>query len=339
MRCPPSHLELQPARTPFYALETIKSPEVEILNAAFTPMHADGSVNYNRVSYLFEHAIRTGADGIFLNGTTGECMSLNLEERCQLVERWTHNRNTSKRSRFKIVAHVGGTNLLEAAQMAEHAQQNGVDGIAMVPTFYFRPRNIAELIAQCSMVAAAAPETPFYYYNIPSLTGVTFPMIQLMEAAVKRIPNFAGLKNSHSDIVDYQHCLHFAGDQYALYWGMDETFLMVHAAGNRRYVGSTYNYMSSIYHKMLHARNSGNDAQAIQLQKEADAIYRVILAFHGVTAGKEIMNFLGADCGPVRMPLQALAEQERETLIAQLKKTSFFRHANDSQHVVVDMHQ
>jgi N-acetylneuraminate lyase len=320
-------------------LETIKSPEIEILNAAFTPMHDDGTVNYGHVPHLFEHAVRTGADGVFLNGTTGECMSLSLEERCQLVERWGNHRIESKRTHFKIVAHVGGNNLFEAIKMAVHAQENGVDGIAMVPTFYFRPRNIDELVAQCAMVASAAPETPFYYYNIPSLTGVTFPMIKLMEAAVKKIPTFAGLKNSHADIVDYQHCLHFAGDKHALYWGMDETFLMVHAAGNRRYVGSTYNYMSSIYHKMLHARTKGNDAHALQLQKEADAIYRVILAFHGVSAGKEIMNYLGTHCGPVRMPLQALTEQEREKLITQLKATTFFRHANDSQHIVVDMHQ
>jgi N-acetylneuraminate lyase len=330
---------LEQTQPPLSTLETIKSPDVEILNAAFTPMHPDGSVNYERVPFLFEHAVRSGADGVFLNGTTGECMSLSLDERFQLIERWVSCRRKSTRTRFKIIAHVGGCNLFEGIKMAEHAQQNGVDGIAMVPTFYFRPRNITELVAQCAMVATGAAETPFYYYNIPSLTGVTFPMIQLMEVAAKRIPTFAGLKNSHSDIVDYQHCLHFAGDRHTLYWGMDEKFLMVHAIGNRRYVGSTYNYMSSIYHKMLHAGTSGNDSLTLQLQKEADAIYRVMQSFHGVTAGKEIMNFLGANCGPVRMPLQPLTETERESLLKQLKATNFFNHSNDSQHVVVDIHR
>jgi dihydrodipicolinate synthase/N-acetylneuraminate lyase len=62
-------------------------------------------------------------------------------------------------------------------------------------------------------------------------------------------------------------------------------------------------------------------------------------SFHGVTAGKEIMNFLGANCGPVRMPLQPLTETERESLLKQLKATNFFNHSNDSQHVVVDIHR
>jgi N-acetylneuraminate lyase len=182
-----------------------------------------------------------------------------------------------------------------------------------------------DLIDQCKYVADAASDTPFYYYNIPSLTGVEFPMINLLEMASKRIPNFAGLKNSATDIVDYQHCIHFAKDNYSLYWGADEAFMMLYAAGNRRYVGSTYNYMAGLYQKMLNANQAGDLQAVVSLQAEADAIYRVMLQYNGVSAGKEIMRLIGVDCGPVRRPLKPFTQSESETLLKKLKETSLFR--------------
>ena len=103
----------------------MSSSNVEILNATFTPMHEDGAINYDRVPDLFQHCISTGANGIFLNGTTGECMSLSFAERLKLVEAWTEHRKAINRPDFKIFVHVGSCNLYETACMAEHAQSHG----------------------------------------------------------------------------------------------------------------------------------------------------------------------------------------------------------------------
>src|SRR5687768_10346958 len=176
---------------------------VQILPAVFTPMYDDGSIQYSRISALYQRCIDSGFKGIFLNGTTGECMSLDSEERKKLVEAWMDCRRKNKNPDFKIFVHVGSANVYEAGQMAEHAQAHGANGIAMVPTFYFRPKTLTDLVEQCKYVAAAAPEVPFYYYNIPALTGVNFPLISFLEAAVKEIPTFSGLKNSFNDLVDY----------------------------------------------------------------------------------------------------------------------------------------
>ncbi len=304
----------------------MKTHAVEILNAVFTPMHKDGSIDYSRIPHLFEHCIHTGAKGIFLNGTTGECMSLSLDERLKLVETWIACRKGMNRPDFKIFVHIGSCNLYETAHMAKHAQAQGVDGIAMVATFYFRPKSLEDLIDQCAFVAAAAPDTAFYYYNIPSLTGVDFPLIDFLEIATKRIPNFAGLKNSFTDIVDYQHCIHYAKEDYSLYWGTDEAFMMLYTAGNRHYVGSTYNYMSDIYRKMLDAHHAGDIENVIRLEGEADAIYKIILGYNGIGAGKEIMSLIGVDCGPVRKPLKTFDTSDRESLLKKLKDTTFFQH-------------
>ena len=297
---------------------------VHILPAVYTPMFDDGSVHYARTEALYQRCIESGFSGIFLNGTTGECMSLNAEERRTIVEAWMECRRKNNNPGFRVFVHVGSSNLYEAAGMAEHAQAQGADGIAMVPTFYFRPKTLPDLIEQCRYVASAAPEVPFYYYNIPSLTGVNFPLSLFVDAAVRDIPTFAGLKNSFHDLVDYQQCLHQAKSRYEMYWGTDEVFMMVYAAGNRNYVGSTYNFMSSLYFKMLDAYHSGNFEELTALEAEATEIYRIMNDYNSLIAGKEVMRYIGIDCGPVRRPLKNLTASESTSLLDRLQKTSFF---------------
>ncbi|HET9486752.1 MAG TPA: dihydrodipicolinate synthase family protein, partial [Chryseosolibacter sp.] len=189
---------------------------------------------------------------------------------------------------------------------------------------YFRPKTLSDLIDQCRYVAAAAPEVPFYYYNIPSLTGVNFPLISFIEAATKEIPTFAGLKNSFNDLVDYQQCLHYSRDRHSMYWGTDEVFMMVYAAGNRHYVGSTYNFMGNIYFKMLDAYHMGNLDKLTALEAQATAIYKILNDYNSLIAGKEIMRFIGVDCGPVRRPLKQITASDSASLRSRLQKTTFF---------------
>jgi N-acetylneuraminate lyase len=302
---------------------------VEILCATFTPMFPDAMINPGLIAALYAHCTHARVAGIFLNGTTGECMSLRTAERIQLVDGWADEKQ-KRREHLKIVVHVGSSNLYEAAAMAEHAQSRRVDGIAMVPTFYFRPKDLGDLLNQCVFVASAAPQLPFYFYNIPGLTGVNFPMIRFLEQAVQRIPTFAGIKNSFNDLVDYQHCLQFSKGRYALYWGTDEVFAMLYTAGNRHYVGSTYNYMNALYLKLVDAMNTGSSGAVSQLLADADAIYQVILEYGNIVAGKEIMKLLGIDCGPVRLPLNNLTQVEHETLHQKLQATPLFRYTPDS---------
>jgi N-acetylneuraminate lyase len=303
------------------------SDHVDILPAVFTPMEDDGSINYKQVQTLYKHCADLHFRGVFLNGTTGECMSLSVKERMKLLETWIECRRKSNNAGFKIFAHVGSCNMMEAADMASHAKDTGADAIAMVPSFYFRPKTLTDLIDQCRYVAAAAPSLPFYYYNIPSLTGVNFPLTAFLERAIKEIPSFAGLKNSFNDLVDYQQCLHASKGKYAMYWGTDEVFMMVYAGGNRHYVGSTYTFMRDIYLQMLTAHDEGNVETLLDLQEAATGIYRILNEYNSLVAGKEVMRIIGVDCGPVRGPLRNLKESERSQLIERLEKSRFFEFA------------
>jgi N-acetylneuraminate lyase len=275
-------------------------------------------------------------NGVFLNGTTGECMSLSASERMKLLETWIQCRRKSDNAGFRIFAHVGSCNLVEAADMASHAKHAGADAIAMVPTFYFKPKTLTDLIDQCRYVASAAPSLPFYYYNIPSLTGVNFPLTAFLERAIKEIPSFAGLKNSFNDLVDYQQCLHAAREKYAMYWGTDEVFTMVYAGGNRHYVGSTYTFMREIYVRMLAAHDEGDTERLTELQQAATDIYSILNEYNSLVAGKEVMRIIGVDCGPVRRPLRNLKESERSQLVDRLEKSRFFEFAPSARPAAVE---
>ena len=135
-------------------------------------------------------------------------------------------------------------------------------------------------------------------------------------------------------MVDYQHCLHFAKKRYSLYWGTDEAFMMLYTAGNRHYVGSTFNYMSHYYKRMLAANNARDLENLMTVQEEADSIYRILNSHNGIVVGKEIMRLTGTDCGPVRIPLQTLSTDESDMIAKRLRATTLFQYITKKNEMV-----
>ena len=168
--------------------------------ATHTPFHADGSLNLAVVERQAEHLLARKIDRVFIGGTTGESVSLQLTERLALGDRWAA---VAKSSGMKVVVHVGANCLADAATLAAQAQRNQASAISMIAPSYFKPRNVEDLVACCAQVAAAAPELPFYYYDIPVLTGINFPVDDFLKLAAQRIPNLAGVKYSNPDLGTY----------------------------------------------------------------------------------------------------------------------------------------
>jgi len=153
--------------------------------ATHTPFHADGSLNLAVVERQAEHLLARKIDRVFIGGTTGESVSLQLTERLALGDRWAA---VSKSSGMKVVVHVGANCLADAATLAAQAQRNQASAISMIAPSYFKPRNVEDLVACCAQVAAAAPELPFYYYDIPPLTGINFPVDDFLKLAAHAHP-------------------------------------------------------------------------------------------------------------------------------------------------------
>ncbi|MBM4017514.1 MAG: dihydrodipicolinate synthetase [Planctomycetes bacterium] len=297
-------------------METVRG----LMAAPFTPMHLDGSVNLEAVRPYADLLHRNGLAGAFICGTTGEGLSLTTQERMDLAQRWADV--TAGREPLKLIVHVGHTSLAESRILAAHAQATGAWGVGAMSPCFFRPQTVEDLAHFCASVASAAPDLPFYYYHIPSVTGVNFPMIDLLRAVAGRVPNFAGIKYTWENLMDYGLCLAFDGGRYDMLFGRDEILLAGLALGARGAVGSTYNFAAPLYHRILESFDKGDLETARLLQGTSMEMIRLLVQFHGnvMASGKATMKAVGLDCGPVRPPLRNLAAEQEDRLLSDLAK-------------------
>ena len=207
---------------------------------------------------------------------------------------------------------------------AAEAQRFGAVAISALAPSYFKPRSLDTLIACCAEIAGAAPETPFYFYDIPALTGVSWPMPQFLEQAAARIPTLAGLKFTNPDLMAYLQCLELDGGRWDIGWGIDEWLLGALATGARGAVGSSYNFAAPIYHAVIGAFERGDLAAARRAQHRSAQLI-TLLARHGyMGAAKATMAMLGVDVGPPRLPNTALTAEQTKSLRGDLEALGFF---------------
>ena len=140
-----------------------------LIAAPFTPLRADRTLNLNAVAPYARWLHTNGVVGAFICGTTGEGSSLTMEERKQIAERWV----AAAPAGLRVIVHVGGNCLADCRALAVHAQSIGADSIGCLSPFFFRPSGVEGLVEWCQQIAAAAPRLPFYYYHMPSMTGLS----------------------------------------------------------------------------------------------------------------------------------------------------------------------
>jgi N-acetylneuraminate lyase len=202
-----------------------------LVAATHTPLNQDGSLKLEAVEKQAAHLRANGVRKVFIGGSTGEHSSLSLDERRALAGRWLE---VALGTELVVVVHVGSNCLEDARALATHAELNGAAAIAAIAPSYFKPRDAATLTACCAHIASAAPETPFYHYDIPPLTGITVSMLDFLAQARDTIPTLAGLKFSNPDLLTYQLLQHAEGGPWDLPWGIDEYMLAGSAHSGRR---------------------------------------------------------------------------------------------------------
>jgi N-acetylneuraminate lyase len=293
-----------------------------LVAAPFTPFHADRSLNLDVIPAYARFLRDNGVGAAFVCGTTGEGLSLTLEERLRIAERWV----ACADDRLRVIVHVGHTCLADARTLTAHAAKIGASAVSALTPCFFKPRNNAEVVNWCEAVASAAPALPFYYYNIPSMTGIDYPVVDFLAQAQDRIPSLAGVKYTHENLPDYKACVAFAQGRYDILFGRDELLLEGTDAGALGAVGSTYNYAAPLYLRLLAARTAGLATEARALQ---DAAIKMIAICNGIgvthlAASKALMAMLGVDCGPARLPLAQPDATQLATLRTRLNEIGFF---------------
>ena len=292
-----------------------------LVAATHTPFDANGDLNLRIVEKLAEHLTRSGIHVAFIGGSTGECHSLTVKERQLLAQKWA---DVTRGSNLKIVVHVGANCLSDARLLASQAQTLGAFAIAALSPSYFKPDSLDTLVACCAEIAGEAPEVPFYFYDIPALTGVSFPMPDFLEFAAARIPTLAGIKFTNPDLMAYQKCLHAQGGRFDLPWGVDEYLLAALVLGGAGGVGSSFNFAAPIYHRMIAALHKGDLVAARTEQYRAVQLIDLLTGFGYIGAAKVLMGFLGIEVGPARLPHAGLSAEQTLQLRTSLEHYGYY---------------
>ncbi|MCJ8734636.1 hypothetical protein PDJAM_G00237670 [Pangasius djambal] len=292
-----------------------------LIAATFTPLTPQGELNLavigQYVDYLLE---KQGVRSVFVNGTTGEGCSLTLQERKQLAEEWCRQ---GKGKLDQVIVHVGCLSVKDSQELARHAASVGADAIAAISPSFLKPSNAEALQMFLKEVASAAPQLPLYYYHLPSMTGVTLNVREVLEGIERKIPSFRGLKFSGVDLRDLGQCITYCRPRgWSVLYGVDEQLLGALALGVNGAVGSTYNYVGYFMNRMLSAFEKGDLSLAQHLQfKLQDVItFSNSLGFD-LAMNKQVMSLCsGLPMGPPRLPLLPWPSDRIQEVVKKLQQ-------------------
>lgn len=300
----------------------IRHPRLHgLVAAAHTPFHPDHSLAPEVVSLQAEHLAKHGVRCVFVTGSTGESHSLTRGERIRIYEAWAQ---AAPSEGLRVIAHVGSNCIEDARYFASAAAEYRFSAISALAPSYFKPADCAMLVDCCASIASAAPDLPFYYYDIPSMTGVRFDMREFLPLAANRIPNLAGIKFTNNDPGMYRDCLGFEDGRFDIPWGIDEKLVTALGVGAKGAVGSTYNFAAPLYQELIAAFEGGDVERAAELQKESVWLVDQLAAVGYFGAAKALMDWLGVPVGPARMPLGNPDKRQLADLRAKLADFRWF---------------
>jgi N-acetylneuraminate lyase len=293
--------------------------------ATLTDYYPDGSVKMETIPHYAAMLYKNGVVGVFVNGTAGEGATLTFDERLVLAEYWAK----SVPEDLRVIIHVGYARQEESRAMAIHAAKIGVHGIGEIGPVSGNITSVEKLAEYTAATASAAPELPYYYYHIPSINNLNFPMIEYLTIAEAIIPNLAGIKFTHDNISDYQRCIEFKNSKYDILFGRDEFLLEGLKAGASGAVGSTYNIMVPLYQALVNAYRSGDFENAVELQAISAEVCRILYETGSFGSGlKAIVRKTGVIINGMRYPGKDLIPKFVRHLEKALEKTGMFTYLN-----------
>ena len=274
-----------------------------IFPAFYACYDAEGGINPEAVRALTRWFIEKGVKGVYVGGSSGECIYQSKEERKVVLE----NVMAEAKGKLTVIAHVACNNTADSQELAAHAESLGVDAIASIPPIYFHlpPYAIAKY---WNDISAAAPNTDFIIYNIPQLAGVALN-VPLLKEMLKN-PRCIGVKNSSMPTQDIQM---WRDEGAIVFNGPDEQLISGLVMGATGGIGGTYGAMPELYIKLYECVKEGRLDTALEIQNDCCRIIYKLCSGHGNMYGmiKEVLRKMGCpDCGSVRAPLAELVESD-----------------------------
>ncbi|MCI8918717.1 MAG: N-acetylneuraminate lyase [Eubacterium sp.] len=283
-----------------------------IIPAFYACYDNDGNVNPDGVCALTKYFVEKGVKGVYVNGSSGECIYQSVEDKKIILE----NVMKASEGRLTVIAHVACNNTSDSMELARHAQSLHVDAIAAIPPIYFHLPEYA-IADYWNDISSAAPDTDFVIYNIPQLAGVALTMS--LFAKMRENPRVIGVKNSSMPVQDIQMFKQAAGESYIIFNGPDEQFISGRVIGAQGAIGGTYGVMPELFLKMDDYVKSGELEKAREIQYAANEIIYKMCSAHGNMYGviKAILKINeGLELGGVRKPLASLVKED-EPIVAE----------------------
>lgn len=273
-----------------------------VFPAFYASYDKEGEVSEKGTRALTRHLIDKGVNGLYVCGSSGECIYQSVDERKRILE-WVMDEAYGK---LTIIAHVASNNTKDSMNLAMHAESLKVDAISAIPPIYFKlPENA--IAKYWNDISSAAPNTPFFVYNIPQLAGVTLTKGLFRE--MRKNPNVLGVKNSSLPSMDIEIFHEIGGNKTIVFNGPDEQFVAGLAMGAIGGIGGTYAVMPELYLKAYELFKGGKTERLPEIQRDINRIIFTIIGAKGSLYAvlKEILRLReNIDCGSVRAPLMPL---------------------------------
>lgn len=269
-----------------------------------------GNVSPERVRDLTQYYINKGVKGLYINGSSGECIYLSVSERKLIIE----NVMTVAKGKLTVINHVACNNTRDSVELAKHSEEVGVDAIASIPPIYFHLPEYS-IAAYWNSISAAAPNTDFVIYNIPQLSGTTLTMSLFAE--MMKNPKVVAVKNSSmptQDIQMFKAAGKAAKCEFVVFNGPDEQFVAGRAIGADGGIGGTYGVMPELFLKLNELIVAGKREKSTELQYDINEIIYKMCSSHAnmYAIAKEVLRINeNLDLGGVREPLENLQNADK----------------------------
>lgn len=276
-----------------------------VIPAFYACYDDEGEISPERVQSLTKYFIEKGVKGVYVNGSSGECIYQSVQDRKTVLE----NVVKAAQGKLTIIAHVACNNTKDSQELARQAESLGVDAIAAIPPIYFRLPEYA-IAKYWNDISDAAPNTDFIIYNIPQLAGVA--LTPSLYEKMRENPRVIGVKNSSMPVQDIQTFCK-AGDDYIVFNGPDEQFISGRLIGAQGGIGGTYAVMPQLFLQLDYFLKTNQWEKAKVLQAEVNEIIAQMCSCHGnmYAVAKEILRLNeNLNIGSVRAPLAELIPED-----------------------------
>jgi 4-hydroxy-tetrahydrodipicolinate synthase len=287
------------------------TPIVGSIVALVTPMHEDGSVDYDQLRQLIDWHISEGTDCIGVVGTTGESPTVSVEEHCEIIRVSVQH----ARGRVPIMAGAGANATSEAIELTRFAKEVGADCSLQVVPYYNRPSQ--EGIYRHFRAVAEAVDLPVVLYNVPSRTVADMQPETALRLA--QVPGIIGVKEASGNIERAAWLIKQAPPGFSIYSGDDGTAVALMLLGGHGNVSVTANVAPRQMHELCMAALQGDVKRAVALHLKLLPLHRQLFCEPSPAPAKWALQQLGRCRSTVRLPLTELTEAGQAAVASALR--------------------